>query len=104
VKHKEALAKRARLAANLPESAEILRGSLLHRTIHHKRGCPKCARGEGHPMLVLSVTYPGGKNLQISLRPEQKQQVEHWLENYQKLKSRLEEICELNQVLLRPEP
>lgn len=55
-------------------------------------------------MLVLSVTYPGGKNLQISLRPEQKQQVEHWLENYQKLKSRLEEICELNQVLLRPEP
>ena len=104
MKHKEALAKRDRLAANLPESAEILRGSLLERTIHHKHGCAKCARGEGHAALVLTVNYPGGRNQQISLRPEQKQQVERWLENYQKLKSRLEEICELNQVLLRPEP
>jgi hypothetical protein len=104
VKHKEALAKRDRLASKLPETAEILRGSLLERTIRHKRGCAKCARGEGHPVLVLTVNYPGGRNQQISLRPEQKQQVERWLENYQKLKSRLEEICELNQVLLRPEP
>jgi hypothetical protein len=104
VKHKEALVKRDRLASKLPDAAEILRGSLLERTIRHKRGCAKCARGEGHPVLVLTVNYPGGRNQQISLRPEQKEQVERWLENYQKLKSRLEEICELNQVLLRPEP
>jgi uncharacterized protein DUF6788 len=104
MKHKEALAKREWVARNLPEIAEIVRGSLLHRTIRHKRGCPKCARGEGHPVWVLTVNYPGGKNQQISLRPEQKAQVERWLENYQKLKGRLEEICELNQVLLRPEP
>jgi hypothetical protein len=55
-------------------------------------------------MWVLTVNYPGGKNQQISLRPEQKPQVERWLENYQRLKGRLEEICELNQTLLRPEP
>lgn len=104
MKHKEALSRRNRLAANLPESAEIIRGSLLQRTIRHKRGCPKCARGEGHPVLVLNVNYPGGKNQQISLRHEQKAQVEQWLENYHQLKDRLEEICELNQTLLRPEP
>jgi Family of unknown function (DUF6788) len=104
MKHKEAIERRDRLAANLPEASEILRGSLLQRTIRHKRGCAKCDRGEGHPVLVLSVNYPGGKNQQISLRPEQKRQVERWLENYHKLKGRLEEICELNQVLLRPEP
>jgi len=104
MKHKEALAKRDRLARSLPEAAEILRGSLLQRTIRHKHGCAKCARGDGHPMLVLNVNYPGGKNQQISLRPEQKEQVERCLQNYQKLKSRLEEICDLNQVLLRPEP
>lgn len=104
MKHREALAKRDRLAQSLPDAAEILRGSLLQRTIRHKRGCAKCARGEGHPVLVLTVNYPGGKNQQISLRPEQKTQVERWLENYQRLKSRLEEICELNQALLRPEP
>jgi len=104
MKHEEVLRKRDRLAANLPATAEILRGSLLQRTIRHKHGCAKCERGEGHPVLVLSVNYPGGKNQQISLRPEQKPQVERWLENYQKLKKRMEEICELNQVLLRPEP
>jgi hypothetical protein len=100
----EVIAKRNRLASRLPDPAEILRGSLLERTIRHKRGCAKCARGEGHPVLVLTVNYPGGRNQQISLRPEQKEQVERWLENYHKLKSRLEEICELNQQLLRPEP
>ena len=103
VKHKEALAKRERLLSKLPEMAEILRGSLLERTIRHKRGCAKCERGGGHPVLVLTVNYPGGKNQQISLRPEQKEQVQRWLDNYQKLKHRLEEICELNHVLLRPE-
>lgn len=104
MKHREALQRRDRLAAALPSASEILRGSLLQRTIRHKRGCTKCERGEGHPVLVLTVNYPGGRNQQISLRPEQKQQVQRWLENYQKLKGRLEEICELNQVLLRPEP
>ena len=54
-------------------------------------------------MLVLTVTYAGGKNRQISLRPEQKELVEQWLKNYHDLKDRLEEICELNQVLLRQE-
>jgi hypothetical protein len=104
VKHKEALTKRDRLLSKLPVTAEIVRGSLLQRTIRHKRGCSKCERGEGHPVLVLTVNYAGGRNQQISLRPEQKEQVERWLENYHKLKSRLEEICELNHVLLRPEP
>jgi hypothetical protein len=30
--------------------------------------------------------------------------VEKWLKNYHQLKDRIEEICELNQALLRPEP
>jgi hypothetical protein len=29
--------------------------------------------------------------------------VERWLANYHELKEKLEEICELNHVLLRPE-
>ncbi len=102
MKHRQVLRKREQLAENLP-TGEILRGSLLERTIRHKRGCRKCQRGGGHPMLVLTVTYAGGKNRQISLRPEQKELVEQWLKNYHDLKDRLEEICELNQVLLRQE-
>jgi hypothetical protein len=44
----------------LPITGELLRGSLLERTIRHTKGCPKCARGEGHHVFVLTVTYPGG--------------------------------------------
>jgi hypothetical protein len=53
--------------------------------------------------LVLTVTYPGGRNKQFSIRPEQKELVERWLGNYQEWKHKMEEICELNHALLRPE-
>jgi hypothetical protein len=103
MKQKEILRRRERLVRELPSATEIVRGSLLERTIRHSRGCPKCARGEGHPVSVLTVGYGGGKTKQISLHAEQREQVERWLKNYQELKARLEEICELNQKLLRPE-
>lgn len=103
MKQKEILRRRDRLAQDLPSAAEIVRGSLLDRTIRHRQGCLKCARGEGHPVSVLTVGYAGGKTRQISLDAEQREQVERWLKNYQELKARLEEICELNQQLLRSE-
>lgn len=103
VKHKDAIRRRDKLAANLP-TADLLRGSLLQRTIRHKSGCPKCARGEGHPVLVLAVSAPGGKVRHISLRPEQKRAVERSIKNYHHLKDQIEEVCQLNQTLLRPEP
>ena len=103
MKHKEALRRRDQLVEDLGFNGEILRGSLLKRMIHHKTGCPKCAAGGGHPAWILTVGYPGGRTKQISIRPEQKELVEVWLENYQRLKASLEKICELNHVLIRPE-
>jgi hypothetical protein len=94
---------RARLAAALPSTTEILRGSLLHRRIRHRSGCAVCARGKGHLVWVLTVSYPGGRTRQISLSAEQKPLVQQWLRNYQKLKATLERICELNHKLLRPD-
>jgi hypothetical protein len=92
---------RALLARELPDLSDILRGSLLERTIRHRQGCPKCERGEGHPVSVLAVTYPGGGTRQISLRSEQVAQVRRQLDNYHRLKDTLEQICELNQEALR---
>jgi len=94
---------RAYLLRNLPDLRDVLRGSLLERTIRHRRGCPKCERGEGHPVSVLTVTYPGGRTRQISLRPEQVAEVRRQLGNYQRLKQTVEQICELNQQALRAE-
>src|SRR5256712_3817170 len=94
---------RATLASALPSTAEILRGSLLHRCIRHRSGCAVCARGKGHLVWVLTVSYPGGRNKQISLSAQQKPLVQQWLRNYRKLKATLERICEVNHKLLRPE-
>ena len=93
----------AKLAASLPPTTDILRGSLLHRRIRHRSGCAVCADGGGHPVWVLTVSYPGGRTKQISLSAEQKPMVQQWLRNYRKLKDTLERICELNLQLLRPE-
>jgi hypothetical protein len=96
--------KRDRLAASLPDASDVLRGSLLQRTIRHRSGCPKCDRGEGHPVTVLAVGYPGARIRQICIRKEQVAQVRRGLAKYQKLKAAIEQICEINQQLLRDEP
>jgi len=103
MKRPEALKAREQLVRQLPNVGEIVRGSLLERRIFHKRGCLKCSRGEGHRVSVLTVGYPGGKTRQFSIRPEQKKQVEQWVRNYQKLRAKLEAICEMNHELLKPE-
>src|SRR5438132_14333813 len=98
---RQAIRKREKLASGLSPAAGVLRGSLLQRTIDHSSGCLKCARGEGHPLWVLTVGYPGGKTRQVSLRPEQVPQVRKSLERYRDVKQTLEAISELNQFLLR---
>jgi len=90
-----------KLLRDLPDLTDILRGSLLQRIIRHRQGCPKCERGEGHPVSVLAVSYPGRRIRHISLRSEQIPEVQRQLENYQQLKASLEQICELNQQALR---
>ena len=98
------VARREKLVADLPVSGEIVRGSLLERTIrNHARNCAKCASGEGHRMSVLAVSYPGGRTRQFSVRREIAPQVRRWLANYQRLKESIEAICELNHELLRPD-
>jgi hypothetical protein len=98
---KQAIRMREKLAAQACSPIDVLRGSLLQRTLHHSSGCLKCARGEGHPLWVLTVGYPGGKTRQVSLRPEQVPQVRKAIQHYRDCKQTLEAISELNQFLLR---
>src|SRR5260370_33893215 len=98
------IAARRKLLDRLPVTGQILRGSLLTRTIrNHARSCAKCASGEGHPLAVLTVTYPGGRTRQFSLRRERVLEVRRWLRRYQDRKEAIEAICELNHELLRPD-
>jgi hypothetical protein len=99
----QTLRARQKLVGKLPVSGELLRGSLLERTVRHTKDCPKCARGEGHQVFVLTVTYAGGRTRQISVRRERVAEVRRWLSNYRELREVIEAICELNHDLLRPE-
>jgi hypothetical protein len=103
MKQDQLIAMRQAMVARLPVTGELLRGSLLERTVRHSRGCTICAGGGGHPLWVLTVGYPGGRTRQFSLRREQIEEVRGWLGNYHKLREALEEICELNHALLRPD-
>jgi hypothetical protein len=51
----------------------------------------------------LTVTYPGQRTRQFSVRRERVAEVRRWLNNYQQLKESIEAICEVNHDLLRPE-
>jgi hypothetical protein len=102
--HNQAIQARELLLKHLPCTSEVLRGSLFERITFHTSGCRKCARGEGHPQTVLSISYRGARVRQFTIHREQVPQVRQWLSNYQKLKETIEAVCELNHVLLRPDP
>jgi len=56
--------------------------------------CPQCAR-EGHRVFVLTATYPVAGAHQFSIRRERVAEVRRWLENCQRLRRRIESICEM---------
>jgi hypothetical protein len=94
---------RDKLVSKSPVTDELLRGTLLERVTRHRSGCLKCARREYHKVFVLTVTYPGHRTCQISVRRERVEEVRRWLANYQEMKETVEAICQLNHDLLRPE-
>jgi hypothetical protein len=53
----------------------------------------------GTPLSVLTVSYPGGRTRQFSLRGEMVPAVQGWLANYQQLKEAIEAISELGLIL-----
>jgi hypothetical protein len=42
----QTLRARQKLVGKFPITGELLRGSLLERTVRHTKDCPKCARGD----------------------------------------------------------
>jgi hypothetical protein len=102
---KQASARTVKLLASLPPLDALLRGSLLERHTFHPATvpCATCAGGQGHRQWVLNVNYPGAKNRQITLHPKQVPQVRRQLQNLERVRQTLEQICDLNQQALRAE-
>ena len=80
----------------------ILRGSLIQR---YKRcghpGC-SCQQGQGHgPKYYLSVSQAGSRPEMDYVPEAYSQQVSTYLQNFQKVRQILEQICTINRELLR---
>jgi len=90
------------LVAQLPPLTDILRGSLLERYVTCGKPACKCARGERHgPSWYLTVTLGPGRTKGGIVAAEQVEQVRGWIENYHRLRERLEKISDINRELLR---
>ena len=94
--------KRKILINRLPSHDAILRGSIIKRYKRcGKPGC-KCAGGRGHgPKYYLSVSQPGSTARMDYIPQKYQEQVEEYVANFRKTKQLLEEICSINQELLR---
>jgi Family of unknown function (DUF6788) len=94
--------RREGLAKLVPPLREVLRGSLMQRYLTcGKPGC-RCTRGERHgPVWYLSVTLDQAHRAGSTVPSHQVEQVRRWIENYHRLKERLEKISDINRELLR---
>lgn len=81
---------------------KILRGSLIES--YKKCGKPgcKCATGAGHgPKHSMTVNFPKRKPENDYIPLEYVVQVKEYIENYQRFKEIIEQICMINREILK---
>lgn len=98
---KRLIERRRRLLAKLPPLDEVLRGSLVERTVRCGKASCRCASGELHTAVSLSVTHRGGRTEQISLPRELVATVRNGIAVYQRWWEILEQVSGVNRDLLR---
>jgi hypothetical protein len=95
--------RRRRAVTGLPPLADVLRGSVVVRSLRcGKAGC-HCADGEGHRATYLSVTFAGRRTEQISIPPELVPLVQRQVANYRTWWNAIEKVSAINRDLLRAE-
>ena len=81
--------------AQLVHGSGLLRGTLLsRRRVCGKASC-RCAKGHLHESLYLVVSE-GGRPRQLYVPKEWEAIVRQWVQNYQQVKTLLEEISRLH--------
>jgi hypothetical protein len=90
---------RDRLVGKMPVTGELLRGSLLEAY----QGLPEMRARRRAPGVRADGDLRRRAHATVSVRRERVAEVRRWLDNYQKLKQVIDDICELNHELLRLE-
>ena len=93
--------RRQRLLAQLPPLDDILRGSLVERSVRCGKQSCRCVDGAMHRAVYLSVTHRGGRTEQISVPRELVATVRNGMAVYQRCWEILEQVAAVNRDLLR---
>src|ERR687898_2344086 len=94
-------ARRRRVIPALPPLEEILRGSVCVRSLRCGKARCRCASGEAHRAVYLSVTLAGGRTEQISLPADLVSTAECWVNNYRAWWRAIEDLSAINRQVLR---
>ena len=95
------LAHRRQILAKLPPLEEVLRGSVIVRSLRCGKPSCHCAEGDGHPATYLSVTHAGGRTEQISLPAELVPLAERGVAAYRAWWAAVEKLSAINRDRIR---
>ena len=95
------LERRRRIIEKLPPLEEVLRGSVLVRSLRCGKPSCHCAEGDGHPATYLSVTHAGGRTEQISLPAELVPLAERGVAAYRAWWAAVEKLSAINRDRIR---
>ena len=95
------LERRRRIVEKLPPLEEVLRGSVIVRSLRCGKSSCHCAEGEGHPATYLSVTLAGGRTEQISLPAALIPVAERGVATYHAWWAAIEQLSAINRDLIR---
>jgi len=93
--------RRRRILARLPPLEEVLRGSVVVRSLRCGKPSCHCAEGDGHLATYLSVTHAGGRTEQISLPAELVPLVERGVATYRAWWAAVEQLSAINRDRIR---
>jgi Family of unknown function (DUF6788) len=98
---KRLIERRRRLLQKLPPLDEVLRGSVGERTVRCGKPSCRCASGQLHAAVYLSVTHRGGRTEQLSVPRELVAPVRNGVAVYWKWWEIVEQLSAINRDLLR---
>jgi hypothetical protein len=95
------LERRRQVQERLPPLEAIVRGSVFTRHLRCGKPTCRCARGARHRATYLSVSFAGGRTVQITLSPAVVATARRWVANYQAWWRAMEAVSAINRELLR---
>ena len=95
------LERRRQVQERLPPLEAIVRGSVFTRQLRCGKPTCRCARGGRHRATYLSVSFAGGRTVQITLSPAVVATARRWVANYGAWWRAIETVSAINRELLR---